>query len=96
VLPTGQVATLSAPAASGATSLRIDSVSPRAPVARGSQLNQQVTLVIAKTAEGFTVSRTDDGVSAAYVDSTWHGGYVFLRNCRDTAAEISCSALTLS
>ena len=96
VLPTGQVATLSAPAAAGATSLRIDRLSPSAPLAAGALLKQQVTLAIAKTAEGFTVSRTDDGVSAGYLDLTWHGGYVLLRNGSDDEAAISCSALTVT
>jgi hypothetical protein len=102
VLPTGQVATVSAPAAAGATALRIDELSPGAPLAAGGLLKQRVTLAIAKTAAGFTVSRTDDGVSAGFIDSTWHGGYIFLRNGRngrngrDDVAAISCSALTLS
>ena len=36
---------------------------------------------------GSPSSRTDDGASASYTDSTWSGGYVFLRNSRDTVAE---------
>jgi hypothetical protein len=55
-----------------------------------------VTLTIAKTPTGFTVGRTDDGASASYSDSTWSGGYVFLRNSRDGVAAVSCSSLTIS
>jgi glycerophosphoryl diester phosphodiesterase len=96
VLPTGQVATLAAAAVCGATSLSINSLTPSAVVAAGAALAQQVTITIAKTPTGFTVSRTDDGASATYTDSTWSGGYIFLRNSRDTVAAVSCSSLTIS
>jgi hypothetical protein len=95
-LPTGQVATLAAAAATGATSLPINSLTPSAEVASGVRLPQQVTITIAKTPTGFTVSRTDDGAEASYTDSTWSGGYIFLRNSGDTATAISCSSLTIS
>jgi glycerophosphoryl diester phosphodiesterase len=96
VLPTGQVATLAAAAVRGATSLSIDSLTPSADVAAGAALAQEVTITVAKTPAGFTVSRTDDGVSASYPDATWSGGYVFLRNSRDGVAAVSCSSLTIS
>jgi glycerophosphoryl diester phosphodiesterase len=97
VLPTGQVATVAVPAACGATSLAVTSLTPSADVALGAALAQQVTITVAKNPAGFTVHRTDDGGSAAtYADSTWSGGYLFLRNSRDTAAAISCSSLTIS
>jgi hypothetical protein len=96
VLPTGQVATLAAAAASGATSLSIGSLTPSAEIASGTPLLQQVTITVAKTPTGFTISRTDDGASASYRDSTWSGGYLFLRNSRETSAAISCSSLTVS
>jgi hypothetical protein len=96
VLPTGQVATLAAAAVCGATSLSINSLTPSAVVAGGAALAQQVTITIAKTPAGFTVSRTDDAASATYTDSTWSGGYIFLRNSRDTVAAVSCSSLTIS
>jgi glycerophosphoryl diester phosphodiesterase len=95
-LPTGQVATLAAPASAGATSLPINSLTPSAEVPSGVPLPQQVTITIAKTPTGFTVGRTDDGAEASYTDSTWSGGYIFLRNGGDTAAAISCSSLTIS
>jgi hypothetical protein len=94
VLPTGQVARLSAPAAGGATSLPIDDLTPTAAVPAGTPLPQLVTLTIAKTPTGVTVSR--DGTSATYADSTWSGGYVFLRNSRDDVAAVSCAGLTIS
>jgi hypothetical protein len=59
-------------------------------------LAQQLTITIAKTATGFTVSRTDEEVPACYLDSTWSGGYLFLRNSGDDVAAISCSSLTIS
>ena len=96
VLPTGQVATLAAAAVSGATSLSIDTLTPSAEVAAGTALAQEVTITIIKTPTGFTVGRTDDGASASYPDATWSGGYVFLRNSRDTGAAVSCSSLTIS
>jgi hypothetical protein len=96
VLPTGQVATLAAGTLRGATTLSIDSLTPSAGVASGAALAQQVTITIAKTPTGFTVGRTDDGASVSYTDSTWSGGYIFLRNCRDTRAAVSCSSLTIS
>ena len=55
-----------------------------------------MTITIAKTPTGLTVSRTDDPVAAHYWDSTWSGGYLFLRNSRDEVAAISCSSLTIS
>jgi glycerophosphoryl diester phosphodiesterase len=96
VLPTGQVATLAAAALRGDTALDIDSLIPSAAVAAGVALAQEVTISVVKTPTGFTVSRTDDGVSASYPDATWSGGYVFLRNSRDGVAAVSCSALTIS
>ena len=96
VLPTGQVLTLTAAGAPGATALSIGTVTATAAVAAGTTLPQQVTLTIAKTPGGFTVSRTDDAASSTYADSTWSGGYLFLRNCRDTEAAVSCSSLTIS
>jgi glycerophosphoryl diester phosphodiesterase len=95
-LPTGQVATVAGPAVRGATSLSVSRLTPSAEVPSGSALAQEVTIAIAKTPAGFTVSRTDDGASATYEDSTWSGGYLFLRNGRDTAAAVSCSSLTIS
>jgi hypothetical protein len=96
VLPTGQVATLSAGSACGATSLTITSLIPSAAVPSGTPLRQQVTISIAKMPTGFTVIRTDDGASASYADSTWSGGYMFIRNGRDSDAAVSCSSLTIS
>jgi glycerophosphoryl diester phosphodiesterase len=95
-LPTGQVASVAVPAVRGATTLSVASLTPSAEVPAGTALAQAVTIVIAKTPDGFTVSRTDDGASASYPDSTWSGGYVFLRNGRDTVAAVSCSSLTVS
>jgi glycerophosphoryl diester phosphodiesterase len=95
-LPTGQVATLTAPAARGATSLSVSNLIPSAEVPPGTALAQEVTIAIAKTPSGFTVSRADDGASASYTDSTWSGGYIFLRNGRDAGAAVSCSSLTIS
>jgi len=96
VLPTGQVATLAEPATSGATSLSVDRLVPSADVASGTVLGQQVTITVAKSARGFTVTRTDDGASASYPDATWSGGYIFLRNDGDATAAVSCSSLTIS
>jgi glycerophosphoryl diester phosphodiesterase len=96
LLPTGQVATLAAAAAAGAGALSIERLVPAAAIPAGTALAQQVTITIARTPTGFTVSRTDDGVTARYEDSTWSGGYVFLRNSRDDVAAISCSSLTVS
>jgi glycerophosphoryl diester phosphodiesterase len=96
VLATGQVATLADAAAAGAVSLTIDSLTPSAEVAAGTALAQQVTIAIAKSPTGFTVSRADDGISASYADSTWAGGYLFLRNRGDSVAAVSCSSLTIS
>lgn len=96
VLPTGQVATLSADAPPGPTALPVEPLTPAERVADGTPLPQQVTLEIAKTPTGFTVTRADDGIAASCADSTWSGGYLFLRNCRDGVAAISCSSLTVS
>ena len=96
VLPTGQVARLAAAAVRGATSLSIDSLSPSAVVPTGTALLQQVTITIDKAPTGFTVTRADDGAQASYTDSSWSGGYLFLRNSRDGVAAVSCSALTIS
>jgi hypothetical protein len=96
VLPTGQVATLSEVAASGATSLPIDELVPAAALAPGTVLGQEVTLTIAKTPTGCTVSRTDDGTAVTCADATWSGGYLFLRNSGDGVAAVSCSSLTVS
>jgi hypothetical protein len=96
LLPTGQVATLSSAAACGATWLSIDSLTPSAELASGTALTQQVTITIGKTPTGFTVSRTDDVASVSCTDSTWSGGYIFLRNCRDGIAAVSCPSLTIS
>ena len=96
VLPTGQVATLAAAATRGATSLPVTGLVPSADVASGTALAQQVTITIVKTPTGFTVDRTDDAGSATYADSTWSGGYIFLRNSGDTVAAVSCSSLTIS
>jgi glycerophosphoryl diester phosphodiesterase len=96
VLPTGQVATLSAAAACGATSLPIDELVPAAAVAAGTVLGQEVTITLAKTPTGFTVSRADDGPAVSCTDATWSGGYLFLRNSGDGVAAVSCSSLTVS
>jgi hypothetical protein len=96
VLPTGQVVTLAAAAAAGARALSVQRLVPSAAIAAGTALAQQVTITIAKTPTEFTVSRRDDEVSARYGDSTWSGGYLFLRNSRDDVAAISCSSLTVS
>jgi hypothetical protein len=95
-VPTGQVATVTAPAAQGGTSLAVGSVTPSADVPAGTALAQQVTLTIEKTPAGFTAGRTDDGASATYEDATWSGGYLFLRKGGDPAAAVSCSSLTIS
>jgi glycerophosphoryl diester phosphodiesterase len=95
VLPTGQVATLSAAAPCGATSLAVEPVIPSAPVAAATPLPQQVTLVVAKTPTGLTASRVDDGAVISCADASWSGGYLFLRNDRDDVAAISCSSLTI-
>ena len=95
-LRTGQVATLADAAPIGATSLPIDRLIPSATVASGGALAQQVTIRIAKTPIGCTVSRTDDAASVSWTDATWSGGYLFLRNSRDSVAAVSCSALTIS
>jgi hypothetical protein len=99
VLPTGQVATLAADAECGATSLSVVGLTPTAEVAPGAVLGQQVTITIAKTPTGFGVRRADDGAPApamSFADSTWSGGYIFLRSGRDSAAAVSCSSLTIS
>jgi hypothetical protein len=96
LLPTGQLVTIAAPAPAGATSLSIDDLTPTADVAVGTALVQQVTISVTRSPAGFTVSRTDDGVSASYTDSTWSGGYLFLRNDGDGRAAVSCSSLTIS
>jgi glycerophosphoryl diester phosphodiesterase len=96
VLPTGQVATLSDAAVGGATSLSIDRLVPTATITSGTALAQQVTITIAKTPTGVTVSRTDDGTATTSRDTTWSGGYILLRNSRDGVAAVSCSSLTIS
>jgi hypothetical protein len=96
VLPTGQVATLSDAAACGATSLPIERLVASSAVAPGTVLGQEVTIAIAKTPTGCTVRRTDDGPAASCPDATWSGGYLFLRNCRDGVAAVSCAGLTIS
>jgi glycerophosphoryl diester phosphodiesterase len=57
---------------------------------------QRVRITIAKTPVGFTVTRADDGVSASYADTTWSGGYLFLRNSGDGVAAVSCATLTIT
>jgi glycerophosphoryl diester phosphodiesterase len=96
VLPTGQVVTLAAAAQREATTLVVDRLTPSAEVPSGAVLAQQVTITVVKSPTGFTVRRTDDGVSASYQDSTWCGGYVFLRNNGGPEAAVSCSSLTVS
>jgi glycerophosphoryl diester phosphodiesterase len=96
LLPTGQVATLAAVTAAGGRALPIERLVPSAPLAAGTALAQTVTIAVAKTPAGLTVSRTDDGVTAGYADSTWSGGYLFLRNDGDDVAAISCASLTIS
>jgi hypothetical protein len=98
VLPTGQVATLAADADCGATSLSVVALTASAEVPPGAVLGQEVTIRISKTPTGFTVSRMDDesSTSSAVEDSTWSGGYIFLRSSRDGAAAVSCSSLTIS
>jgi hypothetical protein len=95
VLPTGQAARLSAAAAAGATTLPVEPVTLSAAVAAGTLLPQQVTITIRKTPAGFTAVRTDDGGEVSCADSTWSGGYLFLRNRGDGGAAISCSSLTV-
>jgi glycerophosphoryl diester phosphodiesterase len=96
LLPTAQIATVATAAAAGAEVLSIERLIPSAAVAEGATLGQQVTIGIDKTPTGFTVSRIDDQISVSYVDSTWSGGYLFLRNTRDDVAAISCSSLTVT
>ena len=100
VLPTGQVATLTADAVCGATTLSVVGLTPSAQVAPGVVLGQEVTITIGKTPAGFTVRRADDAAPASntspFGDSTWSGGYIFLRSSRDAAASVSCSSLTIS
>lgn len=95
VLPTGQTAVLRADAERGATALAVEEFVPSGPVAAGTALPQEVTIAVAKTPDGFTVRRADDGAAAAYHDATWSGAYLFLRNDRDDGAEISCADLTV-
>jgi hypothetical protein len=96
VLPTGQVAVLSAAAPREATSLPVTELVPSSAVPAGTALLQQVTIAVAKTPTGFTVRRSDDGAEAGYDDATWSGGYLFLRGSRDDVAAVSCSSLTVS
>lgn len=96
VLPTGQVATVTVPARRGATSLSVCVLTPSEDVSPGTALAQQVTLTIAKSPDGFTVARPDDGAALRCQDATWSGGYVFLRAAGDTGAAVSCSALKIS
>ena len=56
---------------------------------------QEVTIAVDKTPSGFTVRRPDDGAAATYDDTTWSGGYLFLRNDGDDVAAISCADLTI-
>jgi glycerophosphoryl diester phosphodiesterase len=95
VLPTGQVAALSAAVGPGATALPVEPLVPAAPVEPGSVLAQQVTLMIATTPSGITVTRADDGGALSVVDRIWSGGYIFLRNHGDGVAAVSCSTLTI-
>jgi hypothetical protein len=95
-LPTGQVVTVTAPALRGGTSLAVSSLAPSAEVPAGTALAQHVTITIAMSPAGFTVGRTDDGASVSFEDSTWSGGYLFLRTSGDAAAAVSCLSLTVS
>jgi hypothetical protein len=95
VLPTGQVATLADAAPPGATALPVEELIPSAAVAAGTPLPQQVTIVVARTPSGVTARRADDGVAVSSTDTTWSGGYLFLRQVGDGAA-VSCSSLTIS
>ena len=95
VLPTGQVAVVRADAERGGTALPIVEIAPSAPVPAGTALPQEVVIAVGKTPAGFTVRRLDDGASASYEDTTWSGGYLFLRNDRDDVAAISCADLTV-
>jgi hypothetical protein len=96
VLPTGQVARLSDHAGPGAASLPVDPLIPAAAVAAGTALPQQVTITVAKTPTGLTATRSDDAAVVSCTDTTWSGGYVFLRNAGDGVAAVSCSHLTIT
>ena len=78
--------------------LSVIGLTPSAEVAPGVVLGQEVTLTIGKTPTGFTVRRADDAASktSSFEDSTWSGGYIFLRSSRDAVAAVSCSSLTIS
>jgi hypothetical protein len=89
------VATLSDAAAAGATEVAIEPLTPSAAVLSGTALPQQVTIEIAKTPAGVAVRRRDDGVALTSTDTTWSGGYLFLRNHRDGVAAVSCASLTI-
>lgn len=76
--PTGQIATVSAAAAAGATSITINSFTPTAAVASGTAIPQAVQFSIAITATSVTFTRADTAESVALTgltDSATRGGY---------------------
>lgn len=96
ILPTGQVTTASATAVAGATSVTVTSFTPTATVASGSVLPQQITLTIAVTPTGVTVTRTDgtDG-SVAYTFAGNRGGYVQIFNENTAVAGGNASIVSI-
>lgn len=100
VLPTGQVATLSASASIAATSVTVTSITPSAAVASGASLPSQITWSVAVTTSQVVLSVTNGATTRTitWVDGTMRGPYWYLGQSTtvSTGGAFSWSSITIT
>lgn len=82
MLPTGQIVTLTANAAIGATTLAVSSVTPSSAVASGASLLPYVTATLTVSPTTVTVTRTDESAvgTISSANTAERGAYLLLQN----------------
>lgn len=90
MLPTGQVATVATGgAASGATGIPVNSITPSAAVASGAAIPQTVPLKVQRTATSLIFTRTDTAQSITVNTTGWFGGYMHFGKVETTGLQVS-------
>lgn len=90
MLPTGQVATTSASALAGATSISVNSITPSATVASGSLLGAVVPFTISRTSAGL-LTFTVPGKTLTATDTTYQPLYPWLSRTPSGASGLAVS-----
>lgn len=98
MLPTGQIATLTAAAAFGSTSLTVASITPTAAVASGATLLPYITCRVSVSPTQISFSRLDEPSVAASVntDTAQRGAYIALQNTVNSPGSFSWHKVTVS